>query len=116
MEKERTGRLVLWGPVFTGGDDGRWVEAVVVNKRGIIIYVGDKSGSLEYVSSSSQVLDLSLIRLDDEGEAATSSIAIPAFHDAHVHPFTAGKMDLSCNISTANSLPLGLKVFCLPFC
>jgi len=58
---------------------------------GAIVAVGDDAGTAAFIADSTRVID------------AGQGMLLPGFHDAHVHPLSAGAALLGCSLSEAAS-------------
>jgi predicted amidohydrolase YtcJ len=58
---------------------------------GVIVAVGDDTATAAFVAGSTRVID------------AGQGMLLPGFHDAHVHPLSAGAALLGCSLSEAAS-------------
>ncbi len=78
---------VLTGaPIYTLDAARTWAETLAVGK-GRILYVGDKAGAAVWIGPHTRVLELA------------SGMVLPAFHDAHVHPISAGVEMGQCDLN-----------------
>lgn len=78
--------VMLGGAVYTLDPRHPWATAVVID-GGQIAYVGDDAGAAPYVHPDSRVIELA------------GRMVLPGFHDAHVHPMSAGMRLLRCQLS-----------------
>jgi len=82
----RADLVVLGGPVITLDGDRRRVEALAI-RAGRIVVAGTEAEARAEAGPATQVMDLG-------GRAV-----LPAFHDAHVHPVSAGVELAQCNLN-----------------
>ena len=73
------------GGVYTVERNRPWAEAVAIND-GLIVYVGDNTGALDYLGATTERVDLE------------DRMLLPGFHDSHMHPMTAGTRFLRCQL------------------
>ena len=78
--------MIVGGPIYTLDDDGRRVDGVAL-RDGRLIVVGSAEEARAVVGPETRVVDLA-------GRAL-----LPAFHDAHVHPVSAGIELGQCNLN-----------------
>jgi predicted amidohydrolase YtcJ len=69
--------------VYTVNPAEPWAQAVAV-ADGRITYVGDEHGVAAWIGEGTQVIELK------------DGMLLPGFHDAHMHPITAGTTYLRC--------------------
>ena len=77
--------VLVNGRVYTVDAERRWAEAVAV-RNGEIIAVGDNESILEYVGAATETIDLA------------GDMAMPGFHDTHVHPLEGGYLLRQCDL------------------
>ena len=77
--------------VYTVNDKQPWAEAIAIDK-GKIVYVGSSSGSKAYIGNNTKVADLN------------QKMVLPGFHDAHIHPVSAGVKALQCDLSNISGV------------
>ena len=63
-----------------------WAEAIAID-NGRIVYVGSESKIKEWIGSRTKVVDLQ------------GKMALPSFHDSHVHPVSGGMELGECNLN-----------------
>ena len=98
--------LVLWQPaapapqaelvlrhgrIYTVDAARRWVQAVAVS-NGRLVFVGDDRGVEPFIGAATRVVDLG------------GRLVLPAFHDSHVHPVSAGLELGQCNLNESRSV------------
>ncbi len=81
--------VLIGGPVITLDDGRRRVEAIAV-RDGRLVVVGTAAEARAASGPATRVVDLG------------GRVVLPAFHDAHVHPVSAGVEQGQCNL---NDLP-----------
>jgi hypothetical protein len=69
--------------VYTVDAQRSWAEAVAI-RGDRIVYVGDAAGATAFKGSTTRVVDLA------------GRMLLPGFHDAHVHPVSAGVAQVQC--------------------
>jgi len=92
-------RVLLNGAVYTVDAERGWAEAVAI-KDGEVIYVGDNEGAGAYITTESEIIDL------------VGQMALPGFHDSHVHVLTGIMDEDECDllrIPTAEEVAVKLK-------
>jgi hypothetical protein len=77
--------VLVNGAIYTVNAERRWVEAVAI-RDGVFVAVGDRDEIDAFVGPSTRVIDLA------------DKMALPGFHDAHVHPRMGGMALLGCNL------------------
>jgi predicted amidohydrolase YtcJ len=77
--------VLLNGGIYTVAPDRSWAEALAV-RDGVIVEVGGNEAVRPLIGMDTRVIDL-------EGR-----MALPGFHDAHVHPTMGGFALLGCNL------------------
>jgi predicted amidohydrolase YtcJ len=83
--------VLLNGGIYTVNPANPWAEAVAV-RDGAIIAVGSNADVQSLATDTTRVIDL-------EGK-----MALPGFHDAHVHPTMGGHGLLGCNLQDLASV------------
>ena len=83
--------LLTNGGIYTVDANHGWAQAVAV-RDGLIIGVGSNEEIQALTGPSTRVIDLD------------GKMALPGFHDAHVHPLMAGKMLLGCSLMELDSI------------
>lgn len=79
------GLVLINGGIYTVDPDRSWQEAAAL-RDGLIIAVGDNSEIESMIGPETRIIDL-------EGK-----MAMPGFHDAHVHPMMGGYALLGCDL------------------
>jgi predicted amidohydrolase YtcJ len=79
------------GGIYTVDAERRWAEAAAV-RGGEFVAVGDNADVEALVGATTRVVDLA------------GRMALPGFHDAHVHPLSAGRALLGCPLQDATSV------------
>ncbi len=74
------------GGIYTVDNERSWAQALAV-RGGTIVVVGDNQDIAELIGADTRVVDL------DE------AMALPGFHDAHVHTLWGGRMLLGCSVA-----------------
>jgi predicted amidohydrolase YtcJ len=77
--------VMINGGIFTVDADRSWAEAAAI-RNGLIVAVGDNSEIEAYIGPETRTIDL------------TGKMALPGFHDAHVHPTMGGYALLGCSL------------------
>ena len=72
--------------VYTVDPTLSWATTVAIDE-GKIIYVGDRTGSQSFIGEDTRVADLK------------GQMVLPGFHDAHIHPVSAGVKALQCDLT-----------------
>lgn len=86
-DSQQKAELVLrHGAIYTVDAQRSWAEALAI-ANGRIIYVGDNAGAEKFVDDKTRVLDLH------------GKMALPGFHDSHVHPVSGGLELGQCNLN-----------------
>jgi hypothetical protein len=85
------------GAVYTLDGARSWAEAVAI-ASGRIVYVGSESGIARWIGPVTRVIDL------------RGKMALPGFHDSHVHAASGGVMLGACNLSAATTQEQILKI------
>jgi len=84
--------LVLTGArIYTVDASRSWAESLAV-RRGRIVYVGTSDGARAFAGSATRVVDLG------------GRLVLPAFHDSHVHPVSAGIELGLCDLNGAKTI------------
>ena len=83
--------VLLNGGIYTVNADRAWAQAAAV-RDGLIVAVGSNEEIQALVGDSTPVIDL------DGG------MALPGFHDAHVHPTMGGYALLGCSVENATTI------------
>lgn len=78
------------GAVWTGAAVRPWAEAVAV-REGRLVYVGDDSGVVRFMSGATKVVDLA------------GRMLLPGFQDSHAHPLSGGLELGECNLYNAKT-------------
>jgi len=78
--------VLVNGGIYTVDDERRWAEAAAV-RDGVFVAVGANSEIESLIGPATRVLDLA------------GHMALPGFHDAHVHPSHGGYSLLGCDLS-----------------
>lgn len=91
-DRDKPADLVLInGGIYTLDPVRPWAAAMAV-RDGEIIAVGENAAISALADATTRVVDL------------TGSMALPGFHDAHVHPRMGGEALLGCNLAGAGSV------------
>ena len=77
--------VLINGGIYTVAPDRGWAESLAV-RDGVIVEVGDNEAVGALIGPDTRVIDLS------------GRMALPGFHDAHVHPTMGGFALLGCNL------------------
>jgi predicted amidohydrolase YtcJ len=86
------------GGIYTVDAERSWAQALAV-RDGIIVAVGDHQDMAALIGAGTRVIDL------DGG------MALPGFHDAHVHTLWGGRMLLGCSVADIYELePMLAKI------
>jgi predicted amidohydrolase YtcJ len=83
--------VLINGGVYTVDADRNWAEAVAV-RDGVIVAVGDNSEIEGMNGPETRTIDLA------------GKMALPGFHDAHVHPTMGGYALLGCDLEGLDSV------------
>jgi predicted amidohydrolase YtcJ len=83
--------VLLNGGIYTVNPQQPWAEAAAV-RDGVIVAVGSNEEVQALAGSDTRVIDLD------------GKIALPGFHDAHVHPTMGGHGLLGCNLQDLASV------------
>jgi predicted amidohydrolase YtcJ len=83
--------VLLNGGIYTVDEQRSWVEAAAV-VDGAIVALGSNSEIEAMIGPTTQVIDL------------TGSMALPGFHDAHVHPTMGGYALMGCMLEEETSI------------
>ncbi len=87
----QTADLVLRnGEIFTMDAARSWASAIAIRGEGIA-YVGVDAGVEKFISPQTRVIDLQ------------GKMALPGFHDSHVHPVSGGIELGQCNLNGSTS-------------
>jgi hypothetical protein len=84
--------VLLNGGIYTVDPELPWAQAAAVRK-GRIVFVGSNAQIQPYVGPNTQVVDL------------TGRVAMPGFHDTHVHILEALHPAYSCFLPPGQTLP-----------
>jgi predicted amidohydrolase YtcJ len=88
---EAADTVLINGGIYTVDADRSWAEAVAIRK-GKIVAVGENAGILAMVGPHTRTVDLQ------------GRMALPGFHDSHVHPTMGGYALLGCNLENELSI------------
>jgi len=77
--------VLINGGIYTVDADRSWAEAAAI-RNGLIVAVGDNSEIEALIGPETRTIDL------------TGKMALPGFHDAHVHPTMGGYALLGCSL------------------
>jgi predicted amidohydrolase YtcJ len=83
--------VLINGGIYTVDVDRSWAEAVAVSD-GMIVAVGDNSEIEAMMGPQTRTIDLA------------GKMALPGFHDAHVHPTMGGYALLGCDLEDLESV------------
>jgi hypothetical protein len=78
------------GEIFTMDAARSWASAIAIS-GGTIVYVGADAGAEKWIGPQTRVIDLQ------------SKMALPGFHDSHVHPVSGGIELGQCNLNGSTS-------------
>ncbi len=73
------------GEIYTVDAQRTWAESLAV-RDGAIVAVGSNAEVTKLIGADTRVVDLA------------GGMALPGFHDAHVHPVSGGRMLLGCSL------------------
>jgi predicted amidohydrolase YtcJ len=79
------------GGIYTLDETRPWAEALAVS-GGRIVALGSNAEIAPWIGPATRVVDL------------TDRMLLPAFHDAHVHPISAGRTLLGCALNEQNTV------------
>ena len=79
--------VIMDARIFTLDDEQPWAEAAAI-KDGRFVYVGDKSGSGEWIGATTRII------------AAEDHLVLPGFIDTHVHPVSGGGYATALSLDT----------------
>ena len=79
------------GAVYVGGATESRAESLAI-RGDTLVYVGADAGSAEFIGSDTRVVELG------------GRLVLPGFHDAHVHPVSAGLEFLRCRLGGVRRL------------
>jgi predicted amidohydrolase YtcJ len=95
---DRADRVLRHGRVYVGDAAGSYAESLAI-RDGLVVYIGSDDGVEEYIGPDTRVAELG-------GRSVT-----PGFHDAHVHPMTAGLEMSRCPLpSTADVVAIEAQI------
>jgi predicted amidohydrolase YtcJ len=83
--------VMINGGIYMVNAERGWAEAVAI-VDGVIIAVGDNSDIEAFTGPATQTIDLQ------------GAMALPGFHDAHVHPTMGGYALLGCSLEKETSI------------
>lgn len=83
--------VLLNGGIYTVNADRAWAQAAAV-RDGLIVAVGSNEEIQALAGDSTLVIDLD------------GRMALPGFHDAHVHPTMGGYAFLGCSVENATTI------------
>jgi predicted amidohydrolase YtcJ len=83
--------VLINGGIYTVDAERNWAQAAAV-RDGVIVAVGDNSEIEALIGSGTHTVDLA------------GKMALPGFHDAHVHPTMGGYALLGCNLEGLDSV------------
>lgn len=83
--------VLINGGIYTVDADRSWAEAAAI-RDGVFIAVGSNSEIETLTGPATRIIDLS------------GKMAVPGFHDAHVHPTMGGYALLGCSLETEDSV------------
>jgi predicted amidohydrolase YtcJ len=89
--------VLINGGVYTVNAERGWAEAVAI-RAGEIVAVGTNEEVEAMIAPETRVIDLA------------GKMALPGFHDAHVHPTMGGYALLGCNLEKATSVDTTLEM------
>lgn len=84
--------ILRGGAVYTFDPTRQWAQALVI-QDGRIAFVGSDTGTKRFVHPDSRII------------ALHGRMVLPGFHDAHVHPMSAGLRLLQCPLDAAKAAP-----------
>lgn len=89
--RPQTADLVLRnGAIYTTDAARSWAPALAIS-GGAIVYIGDDTGAGKWIGPQTRVIDLQ------------GKMALPGFHDSHVHPISGGIELGQCNLHGSTS-------------
>ena len=88
---EAADTVLINGGVYTVNSERGWAQAVAI-REGEIVLVGANAEVESMIGPETQVIDL------------TGKMALPGFHDAHVHPTMGGYALLGCDLGKMRSV------------
>ena len=83
--------VMLNGGIYTVDTDHNWAQAAAI-RDGVIMAVGDNSEIRAMIGPGTRTIDLA------------GKMALPGFHDAHVHPTMGGYALLGCDLEGLDSV------------
>jgi predicted amidohydrolase YtcJ len=83
--------VLVNGGIYTVDEERSWAEAAAV-RGGVFVAVGDRADMEALIGPETQLIDLA------------GRLALPGFHDAHVHPRMGGMALLGCNLEGLDSV------------
>ncbi len=89
---EEPAEIVLRGGGIYTADAARTRAEALAVRDGEIVAVGRDAEVSRFIGDGTRVVDL------------TGRLALPGFHDAHIHPLSAGHAMLGCPLQTARSV------------
>eukprot|EP01114_Cavostelium_apophysatum_P018931 TRINITY_DN5956_c0_g1_i2.p1 TRINITY_DN5956_c0_g1~~TRINITY_DN5956_c0_g1_i2.p1 ORF type:complete len:552 (-),score=140.38 TRINITY_DN5956_c0_g1_i2:60-1715(-) len=95
MEEETT---LFSGNVFVGNYSSKRFEETLIVQGSTITFVGAREHAVKFLDGKKHT------------EVQITGMLIPGFQDAHVHPFSAGIMNLQCNMYKATGLDHALDI------
>jgi len=88
---EAADTVLVNGGIYTVNAGRDWAEAAAI-RDGVFVMVGDNADVEALIGPSTRIIDLA------------GKMALPGFHDAHVHPRMGGTALLGCSLEPAGSV------------
>ncbi|MEH6588656.1 MAG: amidohydrolase [Halioglobus sp.] len=85
------------GRVYTVNADQPWAEAFAV-RDGVFVAVGSDQDVMAHRGADTQMIDLA------------AGMALPGFHDSHLHPLEGGYLARNCDLGNGSSIELVLSM------
>jgi predicted amidohydrolase YtcJ len=85
------------GRVYTVDPDRPWAEAFAI-RDGVFIAVGSDRDVMAHKGADTHIIDLA------------AGMALPGFHDSHLHPLEGGYLAQNCDLGNASSVELLLNI------
>ena len=91
LTPEAVDTVLINGGIYTVDADRSWAQAVAI-RNGKIVAVGENAEIEAMIGPDTQTVDLN------------GRMALPGFHDSHVHPTMGGYALLGCNLESESSV------------
>jgi predicted amidohydrolase YtcJ len=94
---EAADTVLVNGGIYTVNGDRDWAEAAAI-RDGLFVLVGSNTDVEPMIGPATRIIDLN------------GKMALPGFHDAHVHPRMGGTALLGCGLDSADSVEAIIEI------